>query len=71
MSFEPEYKLSQLSRMAGFDTVDELAMYASTTRQNLDNWNKTESKQQFLKVVITGARVMKAQHIKRQANTRS
>lgn len=56
--------------MAGFDTVDELAKYACTTRQNLDNWNKTESKQGFLRVVIMGAKVMKAQEIKRQANTR-
>ena len=36
MSFVPDYKLSELSKMAGFDTVDELAMYASTTRQNLE-----------------------------------
>ncbi len=66
MSFVPSYKLSELSRIAGFDTVDELAKYACTTRQNLDNWNKTESKQDFLKVVIMGAKVMKAQEIKRQ-----
>ncbi|PMM60672.1 hypothetical protein [Vibrio lentus] len=67
MSFAPSYKLSELSRIAGFDTVDELAKYACTTRQNLDNWNKTESKQDFLRVVIMGAKVMKAQEIKRQA----
>lgn len=67
MSFVPSYKLSELSRIAGFDTVDELAKYACTTRQNLDNWNKTESKQDFLRVVIMGAKVMKAQEIKRQA----
>lgn len=67
MSFVPEYKLSELSKMAGFNTVDELAEYASTTRQNLDNWNKSKSKQQFLRVVIVGAKVMKAEEIKRQA----
>ncbi|PML25105.1 hypothetical protein [Vibrio lentus] len=67
MSFVPSYKLSELSRIAGFDTVDELAKYACTTRQNLDNWNKTKSKQDFLRVVIMGAKVMKAQEIKRQA----
>ncbi|WP_045418252.1 hypothetical protein [Vibrio owensii] len=71
MSFIPDYKLSELSKMAGFNTVDELAMYACTTRQNLDNWNKTESKQGFLRVVIMGAKVMKAQEIKRQANARA
>ncbi len=70
MSFIPEYKLSELSKMAGFDTVDELAMYACTTRQNMDNWNKTESKQGFLRVVIVGAKHMKAQAIRRQANAR-
>lgn len=70
MSFTPELKLSELSRIAGFDTVDELAKYACTTRQNLDNWNKTESKQGFLQVVIVGAKFMKAQEIKRQANAR-
>lgn len=70
MSFVPDYKLSELSKMAGFNTVDELAEYACTTRQNLDNWNKTESKQGFLRVVIMGAKVMKAQEIKRQANAR-
>lgn len=70
MSFVPSYKLSELSRIAGFDTVDELAKYACTTRQNLDNWNKTESKQDFLRVVIMGAKVMKAQEIKRQASER-
>ncbi len=70
MGFVPEYKLSELSKMAGFNTVDELAEYAFTTRQNLDNWNKTKSKQGFLRVVIMGAKVMKAQEIKRQANAR-
>ncbi|EHZ7344568.1 hypothetical protein K6O87_004152 [Vibrio vulnificus] len=69
MSFEPEFKLSELSKMAGFDTVDELAKYACTTRQNLDNWNKAESKQGFLRVVITGAKVMKANEIRRRAMT--
>ncbi|EGR0637491.1 hypothetical protein D8T65_22135 [Vibrio vulnificus] len=70
MSFVPDHKLSELSKMAGFNTVDELAEYACTTRQNLDNWNKTKSKQGFLRVVIMGAKVMKAQEIKRQANAR-
>ncbi len=70
MGFVPEYKLSELSKMAGFDTVYELAEYACTTRQNLDNWNNTESKQKFLRVVIMGAKVMKAEHIKRQAQER-
>ncbi|MDN3683218.1 hypothetical protein QWZ04_23200 [Vibrio tapetis subsp. quintayensis] len=67
MSFVPEYKLSELSKMAGFDTIYELAEYSCTTRQNLDNWNNTESKQGFLRVVIMGAKVMKAQDIKRRA----
>ncbi len=35
MGFVPDHKLSELSKMAGFDTVDELAEYACTTRQNL------------------------------------
>ncbi|CCN39709.1 hypothetical protein VIBNIFTn2_1110007 [Vibrio nigripulchritudo FTn2] len=69
MTFVPEYKLSELSKMAGFDTVYELAKYACTNRQNLDNWNKDESKQKFLRVVIVGAKVMKAEDIRRQANT--
>ena len=71
MSFVPDYKLSELSKMAGFDTVDELARYASTTRQNLDNWNKSQSKQGFLRVVIMGAKVLKAQDIKRRVNTQA
>ena len=70
MGFKSEYKLSDLSKMAGFNTVDELALYACTTRQNLANWHKTEAKQGFLRVVIMGAKVMKAQEIKRQANAR-
>ncbi len=71
MSFVPDYKLSELSKMAGFDTVDELARYASTTRQNLDNWNKSQSKQGFLRVVIMGAKVLKAQDIKRRVTMSS
>lgn len=67
-AFTPIYKLSELSKMAGFDTVDELAEYACTTRQNLSNWNKTKSKQGFLRTVIMGAKAIKAQEIRRQAN---
>ncbi len=70
MSFVPEYKLSELSKIAGFNTVDELAEYACTTRQNLDNWNKTENKQGFLRVVIAGAQAMKAHDLRRQAAER-
>lgn len=71
MSFAPQYKLSELAMIAGFNDVDELAEYAHTSRQNLNNWNNAENKQAFLKTVIQGARVNKANEIKRQAQERS
>ncbi len=70
MSFSPQYKLSELAIMAGFNDVDELAKYANTSRQNMNNWNNAEHKQAFLKTVIQGARVNKSNEIARQAQQR-
>lgn len=56
--------------MAGFNDVDELAKYANTSRQNLNNWNNAENKQAFLKTVIQGAQVNKSNEIRRQAQQR-
>ncbi|MFS1436161.1 MULTISPECIES: hypothetical protein [Vibrio] len=70
MSFSPQYKLSELAIMAGFNDVDELAKYANTSRQNLNNWNNAENKQAFLKTVIQGAQVNKSNEIRRQAQQR-
>lgn len=71
MSFIPEFTLKQLSNMAGFHDLDELARYASTSKQNLHNWNKNPNRQAFLQVVIVGAKVMKAQAIKAEAQRRA
>lgn len=70
MSFSPQYKLSELAIMAGFNDVDELAKYANTSRQNMNNWNNAENKQAFLKTVIQGAQVNKSNEIRRQAQQR-
>ncbi|WP_281189033.1 hypothetical protein [Vibrio harveyi] len=56
--------------MAGFNDLDELAKYAHTSRQNMNNWNNAKNKQAFLRTVIQGARVNKSNEIKRQAQER-
>lgn len=57
--------------MADFTNLDELEKYACTSRQNLNNWNNVREKQAFLRVVIAGAKQMKAFEIKQQAINRT
>ncbi|AZL83312.1 hypothetical protein EIJ81_00135 (plasmid) [Aliivibrio salmonicida] len=70
MKFTPQYKLSDLAKIAGFNDLYELEKYANTNRQNLHNWNRCEKKQAFLRTVILGAKTNKANEIRRQAQLR-